>query len=418
MTSTTSGNAATGAGAGHGDASGASPQPPSGGPGTGSGPSRAISFWEGVKLVAKRDMLMQVRSRAFQVSFILTLVLVGGGIIAFGIFGQQSFGGDDAPTVAVTEETAPIVADAGLEATEFSSVQDAVAAVESGEADSAVLPATSIGEIEAYNSDGTPAETPSGGGFVIVGLEEPSSGVTSALTITPEGFALEQPTAPSGLVYLLTVFFGIMFFMSAITYCSTIAQSVVEEKQTRIVELLLATVSPRTIMAGKVLGNSLLALAQVAAIGLVSVLALAATGQAALFTMVGPAIVWFAVLFVVGFVLLAALYAGVAATVSRQEDVGTATTPLMFVIMIPYILSFFASENPVLMTVMSYVPFSAPIAMPVRVFTGDAMWWEPVASLVLLVLAAAVAIWIGSKIYENAVLRTGGRVKLSEALRG
>lgn len=394
----------------------------------GASPNRAISFWEGVTLVAKRDILMQVRSRAFQFSFAFTLLIVAAGIVLMGLFSGGVFGGgDDAPpTVAVTAETLPIAEDAGLTAVEVDSPQAALDAVASGQADSAVLSASALDEITVYNSDGTQAGAPGsadaaggvGNGIIVVGDEEPSSDVTSALTTTPEGFAIVQPTVAPWLVYVLTVFFGIMFFMSAISYCSTIAQSIVEEKQTRIVELLLATVSARTIMAGKVLGNSLLALVQVAAIGVVSLVALSATGQVALFTMVGPAIAWFAVLFMFGFVLLAALYAGVAATVSRQEDVATATTPLMFVIMVPYILSFVAGNSPVLMTVMSYVPFSAPIAMPVRVFTGDALWFEPVLSLVLLIATAALAIWIGAKLYENSILRTGARVKLKDALKG
>ncbi|MGO2112883.1 MAG: ABC transporter permease [Pseudoclavibacter sp.] len=383
-------------------------------------PSRAISFWEGVQLVAKRDMLVQVRSRAFQISFVLTLLLVAGGIVAIGLIGQGAFGTGTPPTVAATAETAPVAEDAGLEVVQVASVAEAVAAVQDGRADSAVLPASAMGEVTMYNSDGSVADPVpgAGAGVIIVGLDEPSSDVTSALTITPEGFSLEQPTANPAFAYLLTVFFGIMFMMSAITYCTTIAASIVEEKQTRIIELLLATVSARTIMAGKVIGNSLLALAQVAAIGIVSVATLVATGQSGLFGVVGPAIAWFAVLFVVGFVLLAALYAGVAATVSRQEDVGSATAPLMFVIMIPYMLSIFAGQNPVMMTIMSYVPFSAPIAMPVRVFTGDAAWWDPLIALALLIVTAAVAIWIGSKIYENSVLRMGARVKLLDALKG
>lgn len=381
-------------------------------------PSRAISFWEGVVLVAKRDVQMQVRSRAFQVSFALTLLFAAGGIIALGFFSQQALTAGP-PSVAATSETASVAQDAGLEVTIVDSPQAAIESVESGAVDSAVLPASAVPGLGVYNGDGTEASAAAdSNGIVVIGETEPSGDVTSALTVTPEGFSIVQPTAAPWMVYILTIFFGIMFFMSAITYCSTIAQSIVEEKQTRIIELLLATVSPRTIMAGKVLGNSLLALAQVAAVTAVALVALSITGQVGLLAMVGPALVWFAVLFVVGFVLLAALYAGVAATVSRQEDVATATMPLMFIIMIPYLLSFVASSNPTVMTVMSYVPFSAPIAMPVRVFTGDAMWFEPVISLVLLIATAAAAIWLGAKLYQNSVLRIGGRVKIMDALRG
>jgi ABC-2 type transport system permease protein len=65
---------------------------------------------------------------------------------------------------------------------------------------------------------------------------------------------------------------------------------------------------------------------------------------------------------------------------------------------------------------MSYVPFSAPVAMPVRVFLGDVQWWEPLLSLVILIATCVAAILVGARIYENSLLRMGARVKLREAL--
>ena len=65
---------------------------------------------------------------------------------------------------------------------------------------------------------------------------------------------------------------------------------------------------------------------------------------------------------------------------------------------------------------MSYVPFSAPVGMPVRIFLGEAQWWEPSLSLAVLLATCVAAILVGAKIYENSILRMGARVKLSEAL--
>jgi ABC-2 type transport system permease protein len=67
---------------------------------------------------------------------------------------------------------------------------------------------------------------------------------------------------------------------------------------------------------------------------------------------------------------------------------------------------------------MSYVPFSAPVAMPLRLYLGQAQWWEPLISLAVLVATCAGAIWVGARIYRNSLLRMGARVKLAEALRG
>ncbi len=85
--------------------------------------------------------------------------------------------------------------------------------------------------------------------------------------------------------------------------------------------------------------------------------------------------------------------------------------------MIPYFAVIFFNDNPVVMTIMSYVPFSAPVGMPMRLFLGEAQWWEPLVSLAVLIATTAVVVALGSRIYSNSLLRTGSRVKLREALR-
>ena len=73
---------------------------------------------------------------------------------------------------------------------------------------------------------------------------------------------------------------------------------------------------------------------------------------------------------------------------------------------------------PLVLTIMSYVPFSAPVGMPMRLFLGEAQWWEPLLSLAILIATCVAAILVGARIYENSLLRMGTRVKLAEALRG
>ncbi len=132
----------------------------------------------------------------------------------------------------------------------------------------------------------------------------------------------------------------------------------------------------------------------------------------------GSPIIWFAVFFLFGFVLLASLFAAAASMVSRQEDIGATTTPITMLVMAPYFLVIFFNNDPVVLTIMSYVPFSAPVGMPMRLFVGEAQWWEPILSLIILIASCVAAIAIGAKIYENSLLRMGARVKLMEALRG
>jgi ABC-2 type transport system permease protein len=87
-------------------------------------------------------------------------------------------------------------------------------------------------------------------------------------------------------------------------------------------------------------------------------------------------------------------------------------------VMIPYFLVIFFNDNSTVLGIMSYVPFSAPVGMPMRLFLGDTQWWEPVLSLLILLATTAVTIVVGSRIYSNSLLRMGARVKLMDALRG
>ena len=165
----------------------------------------------------------------------------------------------------------------------------------------------------------------------------------------------------------------------------------------------------------------MLALVQVAAVVIAALATLAATGQLSGGDFGDPGaltvgLIWFAVLFVVGFMLFAALYAGVASTVSRPEDVPSATSVLTFVAMVPYLLVIMFNTNQTVLTWLSYIPISSPVAMPLRLFAGTAAWWEPLLALLVLVATTALFLWLGARIYENTVLRSG-RVKLKDALK-
>ena len=212
---------------------------------------------------------------------------------------------------------------------------------------------------------------------------------------------------------------GILLYMQLLTYGLWVATGVVEEKASRVVEILLSTLSPRALMAGKIVGLGLLGMAQlllVVAVGLA--LALATGSLDAKAADVGPALLvllWFPL----GYALYASMYAATAALVSRQEDLQSATTPLTLVILVSFFVSFSALENPdgTLAQVASIVPFSAPLVMPGRMALGDAPPAEVVAAIVLVLAATVLLVRVGARVYAGAILRTGKPVKLLEALR-
>jgi ABC-2 type transport system permease protein len=350
-------------------------------------------------LVAEREILSRVRSKAFLIS---TGVLLLAALAATLIGGLVS-GIDHTTKVAVVGNAASVVQQAnGLKAVPADDQLSAEKMVREGTVDAAIVP-------DADNK---------AVGVKVIALDAAPTGVVQALSAPPSVQLLHKAAQNPFLVYLVALGFGLVFFMSAMTFGQTIAQSVVEEKQTRVVEILLSTITARTLMAGKVLGNSLLAFAQVAVIALLTTGALLATGQKVLLGNIGPSVAWFVVFFVFGFVLIAALYAATAALVSRQEDVGSATAPVMMLVMLPYILVLVFNNNPTVLAIMSYIPFSAPVGMPMRLFLGTAPWWEPLLSLVILLATTLAAILIGSRIYSNSLLRTGAKISIREALRG
>jgi len=347
-------------------------------------------------LVARREVTMRLRSKAFLVSTGILLLAVLAGIVIGGIVSATA----SAPTVAAVG-TAQAAADraTGLDVRHVDSVAAARALVKKGSVDAAIVPST---------------KTPLG--YEVIAESSPPESVIAQLSVTPPVTLLDPPSQNGLLTYLVALGFGLVFFVSSITFGSTIAQSVIEEKQTRVVEILMTAIPVRALLAGKVVGNSILAFAQIAAIALLTVGGLLATGQTSVIGLIGPALIWFVVFFAFGFILLAALFSAAASLVSRQEDAAAVTTPLTMLVMVPYLLVILFNDNALVLGIMSYVPFSAPVGMPMRIFLGTAEWWEPILSLVILLVSTVLVIVLGARIYSNSLLRMGGRVKLKDAL--
>ncbi|GAA3638570.1 ABC transporter permease [Microbacterium awajiense] len=355
-------------------------------------PSAAQSVW----LVAEREIGSKLRSKVFVISTAILLV----GALALVIWAGFSARDTSGTPVAVTSDAAPMVSStAGLEVTEVGDRAAAEELVASGDVDAAVV-----------------ADPASPVGFALIGDEGVSSTLLLQFAQVPPVELLNPEAMNSQLAYLAAIGFGVVFLMAASLFGGTIAQSVVEEKQTRVVELLISAIPVRALLAGKVIGNTILAMAQILLLAAIAVIGLTVSGQSAALAGLGGPIAWFAVFFLFGFVLLASLFAAAASMVSRQEDIGATTTPLTMLIMAPYFLVIFFFDNPVVLAVMSYVPFSAPVGMPMRIFLGTAEWWEPLLSLAILIATCVAAIVIGARIYQNSLLRMGGRVKMSDAL--
>ncbi|WP_366181189.1 ABC transporter permease [Actinomyces timonensis] len=356
------------------------------------------SFRTTVAVVARREITARFLSKAFIISTLITVVLMLLGVVLGPRIGDLIAGGPT--TVAAAPGEATVLQH--LPDVEVLAVADAEAArqaVLDESADAAVVP-------EAGNPVG----------LRVLALSDAPNKLIQGLSVSP-AVELLDPDAPSPVIrYLLPLGFALVWMTAALGFGMTIAQSVVEEKETRIVEILLASISSTALLTGKILGNSLAALAQLLLIAGAVLLGLAINDEVLpAGDLVGP-VLWFIVLFIIGFVMIASMFAAGAALVSRNEDLQSVLQPMIWMIMLPYFGVVFGGSNATFMTVLSYIPFSSPIALPVRMYLGGVSWWEPVVSVALLIATTAAVIILGARVYDRGLLHTGKAMAWKAAL--
>ncbi|TYB67118.1 ABC transporter permease [Nonomuraea sp. PA05] len=365
----------------------------------------------GLMLVARREISTQIRTRAFVIGLLITALLVA----AVSFLPRIMNGGDSYTLGLVNSQQLPLHTAAPSIEFEWRKLPDEAAAkkaVLDGDVDAAlvddkrVLTDGQLGtELEVLLQSVNREFKLGAAGVAIPPLEMQSVGADTRYEDARRGLA-------TVLVLLL--------FMLLMGQIVMVAMGVVEEKGSRIVEILLAAVRPWQLLGGKILGLGVLGLINLATILAIGLAASSVSGLAADFPpgmvgLVAAVLVWF----VLGYAFFATLSAAFASLVSRQEDVNSVLTPLTMMIMATYFVSFYVTNEPTstLATVLSYVPPFSAMVMPVRMAATEVPLWETGLSMVAMVLAVAVVLKLGSTVYERAVLRTGARLKFGEVLR-
>jgi ABC-2 type transport system permease protein len=390
--------------------------------------------WRAIGLVASRE----IRVRATSKAFLWTTALLVVGIVAVG-FVATTFGSGLAKPVDVgvsrssaslgpSVEAAAAATGVQVHVTEVDG--DGAAAVTAGDvaAGLSVDGATLVVVVQ----ESVPLTLQPVVGLLAQQLalaDQVSSlgGDPAQVTAAVAGAAPRIETlSPGGTVdagqIAAGLFSGVLIFIAIIMSGQLVAVGVVEEKTSRVVELLLATIRPWQLMAGKVLGIGAIGLLQLVAILAAGAGTALATGALAGTSIdVGTIALWVLVWFLIGYVMYALVLAALGALVSRQEDVQTVVTPVILAATIPYMIGVtVAPSDPTspLVQVLSLIPFSAPFLMPIRMSLGVVAGWEVALSLVLALATIPLLVWFAGTVYRNAVLRTGARVPLREALRG
>ena len=209
-----------------------------------------------------------------------------------------------------------------------------------------------------------------------------------------------------------------VLYMALVGYGSWVATGVLEEKASRVVEVVLAAVRPAELLAGKVLGIGLLGLAQLALVGAVG-LGAATVGGVDMPSSAPAAVGLVLLSFVLGFAFYSCAFAALGATASRYDDAQSALSPLMIVLVGGFLLASAVQADPdgTWARVSSFIPPLAPLTVPARVLLGHPPLWEPVAAVILTLGGAIVLVQLGARAYGGAVLRFGARLGLRELWR-
>jgi len=379
------------------------------------------------RIVAEREIRTKLRARSFQFGLAGMAVAIIAVIVLFSVLGgrpsEDTVAVIDSPGVSAVE-AASVAADNAQEgsvvtAKRYESVKTAEQAVRDGDVDAALLPAGSAGyEIIGENSVGSSLaqhlSAATATAVLVANADSQGVDLNDLRAGTQVGERLLDPDAANADQRRAAGFvFVILFYITAITFGMTIAQSVVQEKESRVVEILAAAISVRALLWGKVVGTSLLALGQVAALVAVGVIGLAASGMTELLSLVAPAAGWGVVFFALGFVALAGMWAVAGSLASRTEDLQSTTMPGQVLLFVPYLLAVTGGEA--VKTVVSMVPIGSAMMMPVRLAEGSVPAWQLAVAVVGNLIAIVVLVRIAAHIYERTLMRTERKISYKEA---
>lgn len=382
-------------------------------------------------LVALREIQVRLTDRNFLIGTGAMLLLI---IASFALQGFLAGGGAQSFRVAVTDANATTVVSAAEEALKAEDAENSITTVEVADA-TAAQQALSAGDVDA-------GLIPSSTGWEFLTDGEGDMTLQGAITEAARNTALEQNAEAAGttvpelmtgttvvprdisggdeqsrfVAWIAGFAMAFLFYMTAIFFGMAIANSVVEEKQSRIVEILAAAIPVRSLLTGKVLGSTLLAFGQMAVIGAVALVGLSFTEYDQYLSMLTEGFAWYIPFFVLGFLALACIWAAAGAMASRTEDLQSTTMPLTMALVLVFIVGL--SLDGTAKIIGSFVPVLSTILMPMRLLDGTAQWWEAVIALALTAAFCVLTIAIGTRLYRRALLQTSGRVSLKSAWAG
>ncbi len=376
-------------------------------------------------LVTRREVVSRITDKSFLIGTVLMVAMIAG-FIGFTAWQDER---TDAVTLGATpdavamatavKEGAPAVDDkVKVTVVELDDESAAKTALREDEVDAWLHPTADGWELtsesseqgsltdvtEAVVREQVLADNAGSVGTTVEALEAGSTVSTKFLRGDAEKAAVAEAV---GFVFVF------LFYFAALVFGMQLASSVIEEKQSRIVEIIAAAIPLRHLLAGKVLGNTALAVIQLLVYVVVGLVGLSFTSYKSYVPALSGPTAWFIGFFLAGFVALACLWAVAGSLASRAEDLQATSTPLTMLMLVMFFGGL--SLDGRAQVIASFVPPVSAVVMPKRILAGGVEWWEPLVALGLLAAFAAVTVWVGEKLYRRALLQTGGRVSLRQA---
>ena len=393
--------------------------------------SRARSIW----LVARRELLERGRSRGFIFSMLFTTAIIIGSFTLPALL----LGGDDVTRIGVVQpaptgldqaiHTTAGVLDQEIELRPYADTASGQTGLESEEVAALLsVPAdlSSSGELVFRQSADAGVQAVVNSAVAALRVNEvlTDAGVdTAALQAAqtpPTIRALDPPEEGSDARFLIANIGAVLILIGIFSFGFTVLTGVVEEKQSRVMEVVLSTVLPRDLLMGKVLGIGLLGLVQLAVFVVAGLVAASLTQDFSIPATTPGAAVQLVVWFILGYTLYSTALGVLGALASRMEEASNASTPVTMIAMVSYFVGIFAVLNDprsLVAVVGTFIPMSAPFVVPMRAALGAITPVEIVLAAAITLVAIYGLFVVGGRVYSGAALQTAGRMKLRDAWR-
>jgi ABC-2 type transport system permease protein len=377
-------------------------------------------------LVAWREATERARSRAYIISTVFTLLILGA-IIAVVVLtkkGTESYdvglAGDTPAVLTASIDATATAADVLVDARSFTDAAAARRAVADGTIDAAVIDDDTI---VVKSPDGSTIEailkTALRQARLLtrldaLGVDPGSIADTGAIAVV----ATDEPKDTSGEG--IAVIAVVLLFLVITTYGQWVLMGIIEEKSNHVVEQVVSSTSVRALLAGKTIGIGILGLAQLAVLIVAGLVLGSAFDLFTLPSATYATAAWSVLWFLLGFAFYAVLYAAAASLVSKAEDAQAAVMPIALVSIAAYLLALtVVAPNPdtMLSRIVSLLPPVAPIAFPARIGFGGVATWEILLGAVITAVTVVLVVRLAARVYAGAILAAGGRVKVGQAWR-